>query len=110
MCNDGNKDRTETTPPRNGYEVALMKAGVVKEATPGERRVALVPDAVAKLQAAGIEVLVERGAGTSAWLSDSAYVEAGASVVSAPELFAEADVLLTVSRPPAAVARMLRPG
>ena len=38
-----------------------MKAGVVKETEPGERRVALVPDAVAKLQEAGIEVLVERG-------------------------------------------------
>jgi H+-translocating NAD(P) transhydrogenase subunit alpha len=87
-----------------------MKAGVVKEAAPGERRVALVPDAVVKLQAAGIEVLVERGAGTGAWLSDSAYVEAGATIVSAPELFAEADVLLTVSRPTAAAARMLRPG
>jgi NAD(P) transhydrogenase subunit alpha len=87
-----------------------MKAGVVKEAALGERRVALVPDAVTKLQAAGIEVLVERGAGTSAWLSDSAYVEAGAIIVSAPELFAEADVLLTVTRPTAAAARMLRPG
>jgi NAD(P) transhydrogenase subunit alpha len=87
-----------------------MKAGVVKEAAVGERRVALVPDAVTKLQAAGIEVLVERGAGTSAWLSDSAYVEAGATIVSAPELFAEADVLLTVTRPTAAAARMLRPG
>ncbi|HJY62346.1 MAG TPA: NAD(P) transhydrogenase subunit alpha, partial [Streptosporangiaceae bacterium] len=48
-----------------------MKAGVVKETAPGERRVALVPDAVAKLGAAGIEVLVERGAGEGAWLSDS---------------------------------------
>jgi NAD(P) transhydrogenase subunit alpha len=87
-----------------------MKAGVVKETAPGERRVALVPDAVAKLQAAGIEVLVERGAGEGAWLSDSAYADAGATIVGAGELYADADVILTVTRPPADAVRMLRPG
>jgi len=56
-----------------------MKAGVVKETAPGERRVALVPDAVTKLQASGIEVLVERGAGEGAWLTDAAYADAGAA-------------------------------
>ncbi len=81
------EDRTETTPQGNGYEVALMKAGVVKETAPGERRVALVPDAVAKLRAAGIEVLLERGAGEGAWLSDSLYADAGATIVSAAELY-----------------------
>src|SRR5580704_11765612 len=99
MCNDGNKDGTETTPPGNGYEVALMKAGVVKETAPGERRVALVPDAVAKLHAAGIEVLVERGAGQGAWLSDAAYADAGAAIVGGAELLAAADVVLTVTKP-----------
>jgi H+-translocating NAD(P) transhydrogenase subunit alpha len=87
-----------------------MKAGVVKETAPGERRVALVPDAVAKLQAAGIEVLVERGAGESAWLSDSAYADAGATIVSAAELYRDADVILTVTKPSAEVVRTLRPG
>ncbi len=87
-----------------------MKAGVVKETAPGERRVALVPDAVAKLQEAGIEVLVERGAGEGAWLSDSAYVDAGATLVGPAELYAEADVLLTVTKPTAMAARMMRPG
>jgi len=87
-----------------------MKAGVVKETEPGERRVALVPDAVAKLQAAGIEVLVERGAGEGAWLSDSAYVDAGATLVGSAELYAESDVLLTVTKPTAMAARMMRPG
>jgi NAD(P) transhydrogenase subunit alpha len=76
-----------------------MKAGVVKETAPGERRVALVPDAVAKLQAAGIEVLVERGAGQGAWLSDAAYADAGATIVGEPELLAAADVVLTVTKP-----------
>src|SRR5580658_5101679 len=110
MCSDGNKDGTDTTLPGNGYEVALMKAGVVKETAPGERRVALVPDAVAKLRAAGIEVLVERGAGEDAWLSDSLYDDAGATIVSAAELYRDADVILTVTRPAADVVRLLRPG
>jgi proton-translocating NAD(P)+ transhydrogenase subunit alpha len=104
-------ERRETdTTPGNGYEVVRMKAGVVKETAAGERRVALVPDAVAKLAAAGIEVLVERGAGDGAWLSDSAYADAGASIVSAAELYRDADVILTVTKPPAEVVSLLRPG
>jgi H+-translocating NAD(P) transhydrogenase subunit alpha len=87
-----------------------MKAGVVKETAPGERRVALVPDAVAKLGAAGIEVLVERGAGEGAWLSDSAYADAGATIVSAAELYRDADAVLTVTKPEAEAVRLLRPG
>jgi H+-translocating NAD(P) transhydrogenase subunit alpha len=111
MCNDGsNEGGTGTTAPGNGFEVALMKAGVVKETAPGERRVALVPDAVAKLRAAGTEVLVERGAGEGAWLSDSLYADAGATIVSAAEVYRDADVILTVTKPPAGVVRLLRPG
>ena len=59
-----------------------MKVSVVKETAPGERRVALVPEAVGKLRAAGLEVLVESGAGEGAWLTDDGYAEAGATVVS----------------------------
>jgi len=84
-----------------------MKAAVVKETAPGERRVALVPDAVAKLRPAGIEVLVEQGAGQGAWLTDAAYADAGATVVGTAELFASADVILTVTKPsPAMVDRL----
>jgi NAD(P) transhydrogenase subunit alpha len=111
MCNDeSNEDGTGTTPQGNGYEVAPMKAGVVKETAPGERRVALVPDTVAKLHAAGIEVLVERGAGEGAWLSDSLYADAGATIVSAAEVYRDADVILTVTKPASAVVGLLRPG
>ena len=49
-----------------------MKAAVIKETSPGERRVALVPDTIAKLSPAGIEALVESGAGDGAWRSDAA--------------------------------------
>ena len=44
-------------------KVVPMKVGVAKETAPGERRVALVPEVLGKLQAAGLEILVERGAG-----------------------------------------------
>ncbi len=76
-----------------------MKVAVVKENTPGEQRVALVPETVPKLMAAGAEVLVENGAGEAAWYPDSAYAEAGAAIVTATELYAKADVILMVTRP-----------
>src|SRR5580692_11699485 len=58
-----------------------MKVAVVKEGSPGERRVALVPETVPRLTAAGLEVLVEEGAGDAAWFPDSAYLAAGQTVV-----------------------------
>jgi H+-translocating NAD(P) transhydrogenase subunit alpha len=87
-----------------------MKAAVIKETSPGERRVALVPDTLAKLRPAGIEVLVESGAGDGAWLSDAAYADAGASIASAAEIYRTADVILTVTSPPPAMVNELRPG
>ena len=87
-----------------------MKVAVVKETALGERRVALVPEAVAKLRAAGLEVLVETGAGDSAWLSDDAYTEAGAGIAARDELAAGADVIVTVGRPDDQVMAGLRPG
>src|SRR5882672_3436340 len=87
-----------------------MKAAVVKETSPGERRVALVPDAIARLQPAGIDVLVESGAGDGAWLTDAAYADAGASIVSAAEIYLTADVILTVTRPQPETVSELRAG
>ena len=84
-----------------------MKVAVLKENAPGERRVALVPETVPKLMAAGAEVLVESGAGEEAWFPDSAYAQAGAGIVSSAELYAAADVILTVTRPgPEDVSRL----
>jgi H+-translocating NAD(P) transhydrogenase subunit alpha len=87
-----------------------MKVAVIKEAAPGERRVALVPEAVAKLRAAGIEVLVESGAGDGAWFADGVYAEAGASIVSGAEAAAEAEAILMVGRPGEQLISRLRPG
>ncbi|MEJ2203048.1 MAG: Re/Si-specific NAD(P)(+) transhydrogenase subunit alpha [Gemmatimonadota bacterium] len=57
-----------------------MKVAVLKESRPGERRVALVAQGVQTLVKKGLEVVVERGAGSSAGVSDDEYTEAGASL------------------------------
>jgi NAD(P) transhydrogenase subunit alpha len=87
-----------------------MKVAVIKEGAPGERRVALTPDAVARLGPKGIEVLVESGAGESAWFADSVYAEAGATVVSREELLSSADALVMVGKPDPDLVPRLRPG
>ena len=87
-----------------------MKVAVVKESAPGERRVTLVPEMLARLRGAGLEVLVESGAGDGAWFADSAYAEAGATVVSRDELLAEADLILTVGKPDEQILGRLRSG
>lgn len=87
-----------------------MKVGVARETAAGERRVALVPEALGKLTAAGVEVLVETGAGSGARIPDQSFVEAGATVVSTDQLYAQSDVILRVQRPSAAEAGNLRSG
>jgi NAD(P) transhydrogenase subunit alpha len=73
-----------------------LRLGVVTETGPGERRVALTPDVLAKLLAAGAEVLIEAGAGAAAWFSDDDYRAAGARIVDTAALYAEADVVVTL--------------
>ena len=87
-----------------------MKVGVAKETAPGERRVALVPEALAKLQAAGCEILVESGAGAGSAILDSAYAEAGATVVPTEALYQQSDVVLKVAKPSATEVGKLRQG
>lgn len=86
-----------------------MKVSVVKETAPDERRVALVPEVLGKLRAAGVDVDVEAGAGDRAWFTDDDYAEAGAGVVSRSEALA-ADVVVMVGKPDAAVVAAVRPG
>ena len=77
-----------------------MKVGVVRETLPGERRVALVPDAVSKLIAAKLEVAVQAGAGSEAFYTDDAYQKAGATLVpDARTVLGQADALLKVQPP-----------
>jgi NAD(P) transhydrogenase subunit alpha len=72
-----------------------MRVGVTKETAPGERRVALVPETVGKLAAAGFDVVVEPGAGASASFPDEAYTAAGATLGSPWD----ADAVVAVRRP-----------
>ncbi len=87
-----------------------MKVGVARETAPGERRVALVPEALARLTAAGLDVLVETGAGMGALIPDTAYAEAGATIVKTDALYAQSDVVLRVQRPSETEVRRLKKG
>ncbi len=87
-----------------------MKVGVAKETAPGEQRVALVPEALGKLQAAGLEILVEAGAGAGSAIPDSSFAEAGATIVASDVLYEQSDVVLRVARPDAADVGRLRTG
>jgi H+-translocating NAD(P) transhydrogenase subunit alpha len=80
--------------------------GVVAESGAGERRVALVPKAVASLTSGGVAVIVESGAGEHALLSDDLYTEAGATVGDAWA----ADVVVKVAPPTAEEVARLHSG
>jgi NAD(P) transhydrogenase subunit alpha len=74
-----------------------MKIGIVAEKFPGERRVALVPGSLAALKKAGLDVVVEEGAGRDAGFPDAVYTEKGAQVVAnRADVFAAADIILQV--------------
>jgi NAD(P) transhydrogenase subunit alpha len=77
-----------------------MRIGVVKETAPGERRVALVPENVARLVKQGHQVRVEQGAGVSAGFADTAYEAAGAATVAGARAALEgAHLVPRVQRP-----------
>jgi H+-translocating NAD(P) transhydrogenase subunit alpha len=84
-----------------------VRIGVPRELEPGERRVALVPDAVSRLTAAGFDVVVEPGAGVAAAFPDAAYTEAGAGV--SDGVWA-ADAVAKVRKPTVEEAGRLRSG
>lgn len=86
-----------------------MRIGVPRESAAGERRVALVPDAVPRLTKAGAAVVVERGAGVAAGFPDARYAEAGATLGDAAEALG-ADLVLKVQRPSAGELPALHAG
>jgi NAD(P) transhydrogenase subunit alpha len=74
-----------------------MIVGVPRENFPGERRVALVPAVIPNLAKAGLEVVVEAGAGVEAGYPDSQYAEKGAKIVAKrAEVFQAADIIVQV--------------
>ena len=84
-----------------------MRIGVPRELEPGERRVALVPDAVARLSTTGFNVVVEPGAGAEAAFLDDAYAEAGAEISTSVW---EADGIAKVRKPSGEEIERLRGG
>ena len=97
--------------------VHFMIVGIPKETFPGERRVALVPASVPSLTQAGLSVVLESEAGSSAGFPDTAYLDHGVRVVSdRATVFKDADVLLQVRAAGAAATSgdadlpLMRPG
>ena len=86
-----------------------MRVGIPKETWPGETRVAVIPTAVPPLVKAGLEVVVEPGAGIAAGFTDEAFASHGATMVPRAELFRTSDIVLQVRAVPADAA-LLRPG
>jgi NAD(P) transhydrogenase subunit alpha len=85
-----------------------MKIGVPRESFAGENRVALTPASVAALKKSGLDVIVERDAGTAAGFTDGAYEQAGAAVGSRADVFSTADILLQVRAVPAETSKLRR--
>ncbi len=77
-----------------------MTIGILKE-TPGENRVALLPESVATLVKMNVSMLVEAGAGLTAFAPDNAYEEAGAKIETKANVIAGADLLIKIQPPTA---------
>jgi H+-translocating NAD(P) transhydrogenase subunit alpha len=76
-----------------------MRIAVPTEHAPGERRVALVPEIVAKFVKDGYTVAVERGAGARAFYTDVAYEQAGAQLADGEAVYRDADIVVRVAKP-----------
>lgn len=76
-----------------------MRIGIPAETRAGETRVAATPETVKKMLAAGHTVMVENGAGAGASIPDAEYQTAGATLVSAADLYAKSEIVLKVKAP-----------
>jgi NAD(P) transhydrogenase subunit alpha len=85
-----------------------MRIGVPRESFAGENRVALTPASVAPLKKGGLDVIVERDAGTAAGFTDAAYEQAGSALGSRGDVFSTADILLQVRAIPAEPSKLRR--
>ena len=97
--------------PSAAAQARPVTIGVPKEIVEGERRVALIPDAVKKYVAAGHTVLVQSRAGLEAAHTDDAYAAAGATVVpDAAAVYGQADLILKIQKPEPEEVALLRKG
>jgi len=70
-----------------------MRVGIAKESRPGERRVAMVPDTLARMAKSGLEFLVEHGAGAGSWFDDASFEKVGARLVDRDQIYADSDIV-----------------
>ena len=87
-----------------------MRVGIAKESRPGERRVAMVPDTLARMAKSGLEFLVEHGAGAGSWFDDASFEKVGARLVDRDQIYADSDIVVKVAPPTLDEARRLRAG
>lgn len=88
-----------------------LRIGIPREVFPGEKRVATVPEVVAKLIKLGFSVAVETGAGDAANFADDTYRAAGAEVLpDAAALWAASDIVFKVRPPTTAEVALMREG
>ncbi|MGE0141824.1 MAG: alanine dehydrogenase [Planctomycetota bacterium] len=88
-----------------------MIIGVPKEIKPQENRIGAVPAMVHGLVEAGHAVLVQKGGGLGAGISDSAFEAAGARIAAtAEEVYGKADMIVKVKEPLAAEYPLIKPG
>ena len=73
-----------------------MTIGVLKESAP-ETRASLLPEHLATLKKWNVDVIIESGAGATAFATDEKYIEAGAAIVNHDELFQKADIILSIN-------------
>jgi len=88
-----------------------MKIAIPKESRPGERRIAASPEIVKKLTGFGFNVIVEKGAGLDASVTDDDFKDAGATISKdAATTLKTADVVLKIQRPTAAEIKLMKKG
>ena len=77
-----------------------MKVGIPRETGPGETRVSLIPSSIPALKKAGLEVVVEQGAGVPAGFPDDEYRTQGATIADRATVFGSSDIILQVRSAP----------
>jgi len=88
-----------------------MRLAVPKETTPGETRVAIMPETIKRMVAKKVEVSVESNAGQRSFVRDDDYRAAGATVeASADEMFGKADLVIQIHAPTIAQVAKLKEG
>ncbi len=88
-----------------------IKVAVLKETRANEKRVALVPNVVAKLKQLGTDLYLQAGAGAGARQPDTAYQDQDVNVIANPQgMVNDADVVLSVQPPSAETIEAMKEG